>query len=144
MSNFRIIYPNSNGNIVLIVPAPDVSLELALQTVPGNTVYRVVDAGDVPEDSTFRNAWVADFSNPDGPVSIEVNFTQAQEITRARLREERAPLLAAQDILFQRALETGSDTTAIVAEKNRLRDITKLVDVATDLDSLRALSCTSS
>jgi hypothetical protein len=52
---------------------------------------------------------------------------------------EREPLLAAQDVLFQRAQEANADTTAIVAEKNRLRDITALVDTATTLDGLRSI-----
>ena len=70
---------------------------------------------------------------------ITVNFNKAVEITKNRLRAERTPLLLAQDIAFQRALETGADTTAIVAEKQRLRDITKLADKATTLEQLKAL-----
>jgi hypothetical protein len=48
-------------------------------------------------------------------------------------------LLAAQDVAFQRALETGSDITAIVDEKQRLRDVTKLANNATTLEELKAL-----
>lgn len=70
---------------------------------------------------------------------ITINFDKAKAITKNRLREERKPLLEAQDIAFQRALESGADTTAIVAEKNRLRDITKLVDEAKTLDELKLL-----
>lgn len=71
---------------------------------------------------------------------ITVNFTKAIAITKDRLREERTPLLQEQDIAFQKALETGSDTTAIVAEKQRLRDITKLADEATTLEELKAIT----
>lgn len=70
---------------------------------------------------------------------ITINFNKAKDITKERLRAERAPLLAAQDIAFQRALESGADTTAIVAEKQRLRDITQLADQATTLDELKAI-----
>jgi hypothetical protein len=70
---------------------------------------------------------------------ITINLDKAKEITKERLREEREPLLAAQDVAFQRALETGADTSLIVAEKQRLRDITNLVDSATMLDELKAL-----
>jgi hypothetical protein len=70
---------------------------------------------------------------------ITINFEKAKEITKARLREERTPLLLAQDVAFQRALEEGADTTAIVAEKQRLRDITNLADQATTLDELKEL-----
>ena len=69
---------------------------------------------------------------------MEVNFSKAQAITKDRLRVDRKPLLEAQDIAFQRALETGSSTTAIVTEKQRLRDITVQVDSMTTLDQLKA------
>jgi hypothetical protein len=72
---------------------------------------------------------------------ITTNINKAKQITKTRLREEREPLLATQDVLFQRALETNADTTAIVAEKQRLRDITKLADACTTTDELKALSC---
>jgi hypothetical protein len=71
---------------------------------------------------------------------ITVNMDKAKAITKARLRQERDPLLAAQDVAFQRALETSADTYAIVAEKQRLRDITKLADAATTIDALKAIT----
>jgi hypothetical protein len=70
---------------------------------------------------------------------IVINLNKAKEITKNRLREERAPLLQAQDVAFQRALEANADTAKIVAEKQRLRDITKLADQASTLDELKAL-----
>ena len=73
-------------------------------------------------------------------MSIIINFPKAQALTKDRLRAERKPLLEAQDVLFQRALETGKDATAIVVEKQRLRDVTKLVDTATTLDQLKGVT----
>jgi hypothetical protein len=70
---------------------------------------------------------------------ITINLDKAKAITKDRLRAERTPLLQAQDVAFQRATETGADTSMIVAEKQRLRDITKLVDTATTLEELKAL-----
>lgn len=70
---------------------------------------------------------------------ITINVNKAKEVTKERLRAERAPLLQQQDIAFQRALEEGRDTSAIVAEKQRLRDITNLVDAATTLDELKEI-----
>jgi hypothetical protein len=72
---------------------------------------------------------------------ITINLDKAKEITKNRLRREREPLLQAQDILFQRTLESGDDTTAIVAEKQRLRDITLLVDEATTPEELKSIHC---
>lgn len=70
---------------------------------------------------------------------ITINFDKAKAITKERLRAERIPLLQAQDVAFQRALESGSDTTAIVAEKQRLRDVTKLADSVINLEELKSL-----
>lgn len=71
---------------------------------------------------------------------ITINLDKAKAITKDRLRAERDPLLQAQDVAYQRALESGADTSAIVAEKQRLRDITQLADTATTLDELKGIS----
>lgn len=71
---------------------------------------------------------------------ITINFDKAKAITKERLRAERTPLLQKQDVEFQKALELGTDTAAIVAEKQRLRDITKLAEEATTLDELKAIT----
>ena len=70
---------------------------------------------------------------------ITINFDKAKDITKDRLRQERAPLLVAQDVLYMRATEQGQDTAAIVAEKQRLRDITQLADQATTLEQLKQI-----
>ena len=62
---------------------------------------------------------------------ITINIEKAKEITKEKLRADRKPLLEAEDVKFQIALETGEDTTDIVAEKQRLRDITNDVDAMT-------------
>jgi hypothetical protein len=71
---------------------------------------------------------------------ITINLTKAKDITKDRLRAERAPLLQSLDVQFQRALETGENTAEIVAEKQRLRDITQLADAATTPDELKQIS----
>ena len=71
---------------------------------------------------------------------IVINLEKAKSLTKDKLRIERTPLLQEQDVAFQRALESGADTSAIVAEKQRLRDITQLADTATTLEELKGLS----
>jgi len=71
-------------------------------------------------------------------MGITIDFDKAVAITQDRLRAERKPLLEAQDVLYMRATEQGTDTKAIVAEKQRLRDITKIS--VTTLDELKELS----
>ena len=69
---------------------------------------------------------------------ITVDITKAKVITKDRLRADRKPLLEAQDILFMKAQEASADTSAIVTEKQRLRDITNQVDSMTTTDELKA------
>lgn len=61
MSSQRIIFPNDEGGVSVIVPAPDTGLtieQVATKDVPFGKPYQIVDAADVPEDRTYRNAWV--------------------------------------------------------------------------------------
>ena len=74
---------------------------------------------------------------------ITINLTKAKDITKDRLREDRKPLLEAQDVLFMKAQESSADKSAIVAEKERLRDITKDADACTTTDQLKALTVES-
>jgi hypothetical protein len=73
-------------------------------------------------------------------MAIIIDINKAKDITKDRLRAERKPLLEAQDVAFQRALELNADTSAIVAEKQRLRDITKQVDTMTTVEELKSIT----
>jgi hypothetical protein len=72
------------------------------------------------------------------PITVDIN--KAKVITKDRLRADRKPLLEAQDILFMKAQEAGTSTSAIVTEKQRLRDITNQVDAMTTTDQLKGAS----
>jgi hypothetical protein len=56
----RIIYPNDDGGISIIIPAE--SVEAAMKDIPAGKPYLIVDAADIPADREFRNAWTADFT----------------------------------------------------------------------------------
>ena len=73
-------------------------------------------------------------------MAIIIDINKAKDITKDRLRSERKSLLEAQDVAFQRALESNADTSAIVAEKQRLRDITNQVDTMTTVEELKGAS----
>ena len=63
--NSRIIFPNDEGGVSVIVPAPECGLtseEIAAKDVPAGKPYKIVDVADIPSDRTFRNAWQADFT----------------------------------------------------------------------------------
>lgn len=106
------------------------------------------ERGDIPAGWTLAGVnvdwpatgWAHEAHRWDGG-KIVVDFAAAVEETKARLRAERAPLLAALDVRFQRNLETAADNSVIIAEKNRLRDITGKADACATLDELKGLSC---
>ena len=56
----RIIFPNDDGGVSIIIPAE--SVDAAMKDIPSGKPYLIVDAADIPTDRTFRNAWTADFT----------------------------------------------------------------------------------
>ena len=63
----KILYPNPDGNLSVIHPTGELPIEDVCQKdVPAGTPYLIVEDDVVPSDRSFRNAWEADFSNPDG------------------------------------------------------------------------------
>lgn len=128
-----IIYTNENGNVDVCIPTGELTIEeVQAKDTPAGSI--IVDHEDLPnEDDVFFDAWVLN-----GNI-VSVDIAKAKEITKTRLRREREPLLKAQDVLFMRNLELGLDNSAVVAEKQRLRDITILADSCTTTAELRAL-----
>ncbi len=129
-----IIFTNSNGGVSVCVPTGELPIEVVKSRDTPSTSIIVQDSELPQADNDFFNAW--ELANG----VVTVNLDKAKEITKARLRAQREPLLAAQDVLYMRATEAGGDTSAIVAEKQRLRDVTGLVDACTTTEELRALS----
>lgn len=64
----RVIYPTDDGGIAILIPAEcGLTIEqIAAKDVPTGKPYLIVDVSEIPEDRTYREAWAADFSNPDG------------------------------------------------------------------------------
>jgi hypothetical protein len=129
-----IIFTNDNGGVSVCVPTGELDINaVKAKDTPSTSI--IVQDYELPQaDNDFFNAW--ELANG----VVTVNLDKAKALTKARLRQEREPLLAAQDVLYMRALEAGADVSAIVAEKQRLRDVTKLVDGCTTTAELRALS----
>ena len=64
----RIIYPNDDGGIAVVIPAPSTKYtveQLALKDVPAGKPYKIIENTDIPTDRTFRNAWEYDFGTLD-------------------------------------------------------------------------------
>jgi len=102
----------------------------------GATSYDAADY-EVPAERTFRDAWEA---NADTEV-VSVDMAAAKDIWREKLRQARIEPLAALDTAYLKALETGADTTQIIADKQDLRDAPSLasIDAATTPAELTAI-----
>lgn len=112
---------------------------IAAKDVPADALdVHIVEGDAIPADRTFRNAWKSEAGR------IVHDTPKCREIQRNKLRELRKPKLAALDIAFMRALETGapaSDVQEIVAKKQALRDVTAdpRLEAANTPDELRAV-----
>jgi len=128
-----IIFSNSNGGVSVCIPTGELNIQaVKAKDTPSHSI--IVQDNELPQaDNDFFGAW--ELANG----VVTVNLAKAKEITKARLRAEREPLLAAQDVLYMRAMEAGADTATIVAEKQRLRDVTGLVDLCATTAQLRSL-----
>ena len=95
----------------------------------------------VPSDRHFRGAW-----SLSGSV-ISEDMTKAKEIFKDKIREVRAPLLEAEDVVYMKALEAGdSDAQAAsVTAKTALRDApaASAITNAADIAALKAAWDTS-
>ena len=69
-----------------------------------------------------------------------VDMAKAREIHKTNIRAAREEKFKELDVEFQKALETGSSTTDIVAKKQALRDAPADSDItsASDTDALKA------
>jgi hypothetical protein len=79
MENQRIIYPNDEGGVAVIIPTPEALeqhtiMEIAIKDVPAHKPFKIVDASDIPSDRSARDAWTVayeDLTDGVGGVSNE-------------------------------------------------------------------------
>lgn len=82
----RIIYSTPEGGVAVIVPAPECLLErtieeIAAKDVPAGVPYKIIDTDTIPSDRTFRAAWEADITDPDGVGAESNEFPPKEEVT---------------------------------------------------------------
>lgn len=140
----KIVYTRPDGGISVVTPVrnthpvletlTDAEIEQrAFAKLPPDAINPVfVDPTMIPTDRSFRNAWKHD---------LTVDIPKAQEITRQRLRKEREKLFVENDMKLRDAMLSGikKDIDDAVAERDRLRDVTRLADNVTDLEQLKVL-----
>ena len=130
-----IIFTNEQGGVSVCIPTGELPIEQVL-TKDCPTGAIIVDNDTLPnEHNDFFNAWELNGS------TVTVNLTKAKDIAKNNLRTERAPVLAALDIQFMRAVESGntSQQAAIAEQKDELRNITAHSSItgATTVDGLK-------
>lgn len=83
MADQRIIYTSEDGALCVVIPAKECGLpieEIARKDVPAGVPYKIVDVSVIPSDRSFRNAWEADFTEPDGyGIGSEAWFAEQEE-----------------------------------------------------------------
>ena len=82
----RIIYQNDDGGVSIIIPTPEVLQdytieEVALKDVPAGKPFKIIDAGTLPTDRTFRNAWEVDEADLTDGVGAESNEFPSEDNT---------------------------------------------------------------
>jgi hypothetical protein len=136
----KVLYLQENAKVALISA---LTLEAAVSSVPVGLPHLVVESDDLPskEDlAEFFDALTADFGNIEQP-NVRIDMQKAKEITKERLRVERIKLFEKNDIILRDAMISNDKVkmTEAVAERDRLKNITSLVDNADTLNSLRKL-----
>ena len=87
MTDQRIIYASDDGGVAVIIPALGCGIplqEIARKDVPAGVAFRIIPASAIPEDRTYRDAWTADFSAPDGHgIGAEAWFAEQASVNAA-------------------------------------------------------------
>lgn len=121
-------------DLILIGVNENQTPEEVLSSVDSSYNARIFDDSDFPGNLNELPFW-----NYDGE-EITYDLEKFRELIRNRLRAHREVLFKKLDIDFMKALEVSADFSAIVAEKERLRDITSIVDTVNSVDELRLLT----
>jgi hypothetical protein len=137
----KILFLQENGNVGVI--SPSVSVEDSLSQVPVGLSYLIVDDNQLPSEEDFiqfTDALTADFGNLEKP-DVRIDLKKAKQITKERLRRERIKLFEANDIAIRDAMIESNKIKLeeAIKERDRLRNITTIVDNVSSLDELKKL-----
>lgn len=135
-----IIHENKEtGGICITKPVNDSIDEALAKAVPEDVPYFIVKDSFIPDDYTFRNAWVIDFNSKDSV--IEIDLEKAKLIAADILRQGRDEKLQIIEGKMVTAF-IGGDTAKLndlKAQKQALLDITEPAKTAQSIDELKAL-----
>lgn len=130
----KLMYTRPDGGVSIVYPVTKEQIEKQLgaltdeqyeahvreRSIPIDAVnVTEVDDADIPSDREFRDAW------KQLDAKIDFDLEKAKAIQLNRVRAAREPKLVELDKQFMFAIERGEDTKEIVAQKQKLRDITE-------------------
>ena len=86
----KILYPNHDGGVVVLHPTNELPFEeVCRKDVPAGAPYLILTDDSEIADRTFRDAWEADFSNPDGyGIGADAWFAEKAAAEAAEQTEE--------------------------------------------------------
>ncbi len=111
----KVIYQTADGAFAVIHPTGVFPVEeVARKDVPFGAPYLIVEDEAIPADRTFRAAWEADFSNPDGyGIGAQRWFIEQAEAELLNVVSREAPAPAAITVaVSQEDVVFPVDTTA--------------------------------
>ncbi len=141
MDNFmNTIIKYLNGtNVRFLHVAPEYVSNLNVvieKDIPAGCPYEILN--EMPHiDFIFYNAIEGSLVN--SKITLNYNIFKAKEIYINHFRKARTPLLAALDVEFMRAVESGNTAlqSEIASKKQALRDVTS-IDLPDTLEGIKA------
>lgn len=138
----KLIYTRPDGGVSIVAVVPKANIEVMLGSISDKeyldhvhkvsipedaTNIREIEDADIPENREFRESWV-DVNNS-GQLSIDL--LKAKDLQLAAMRVVRNAQLVSLDADSLKAMETKSDDSGVLAQKQALRDATEALK---DLD----------
>lgn len=131
MSDFRIVYTNTEGGVSVVIPAWEVQVEEAAKAVPEGVPYEVVAPADIPADRTFRNGW------KQAGRAIVHDLPRCKAIAHERRRLARAAEFAPLDIEATIPAKAQQAETKRQAIRDKYAVVQTLIDAAADVGQLK-------
>ena len=130
----RIVFDNGNGGVGVIVPAPDSGLtieQILAKDAPEGAV--IVDASEIPDDRTFRDAWRKDGA------AVSTDMPAARDIAHTARRAARSDLFKPLDIKATIPDEMEQAEADRQDIRDRFAEIQVSIDAAEDVPALLAV-----
>lgn len=133
MPDFRIAFTRpDDGGVSIVYPAPGVTLEQCLPSVPV-AEYKVLTDADIPDGREFRKAWVLSGAR------VDTDIAKAKEVAHEKRRQVRAEELAPLDIKATIPKEAAAAEAAREAIRQKYAALQTQIDAAASVEELKTV-----